>query len=40
MLLRHPAAEGLVSLRTTSTDTVGNTVEQTVIRAYRITPRN
>ncbi|MER6826401.1 S8 family serine peptidase [Streptosporangium sp. NPDC000563] len=36
--LRHPAAGGFASLRATSTDTAGNTVEQTVIRAYRISP--
>ncbi|MEU3166677.1 hypothetical protein [Streptosporangium sp. NPDC006930] len=36
--LRHPAAGGFASLRATSTDTAGNTVEQTVIRAYRIAP--
>ncbi len=38
--LRHPAAGGFASLRATSTDTAGNTVEQTVIRAYRIAPAN
>jgi len=32
----HPAAPGFVSLRATATDTAGNTVNQTVIRAYRI----
>ncbi|MFS1301878.1 hypothetical protein [Streptosporangium longisporum] len=39
-VLRHPAAGGFASLRATSTDTAGNTVEQTVIRAYRIVPAN
>jgi hypothetical protein len=39
-ILRHPAAGGFASLRATSTDTAGNTVEQTVIRAYRIAPAN
>jgi len=34
--VHHPAGTGFVSLRTSSTDTAGNTVEQTVIRAYRI----
>jgi hypothetical protein len=34
--LRHPAAAGFVSLRAASTDTAGNTVKQTIIRAYRI----
>lgn len=38
--VNHPAAEGFVSLRAKAADTAGNTVEQTVIRAYRITPRN
>jgi hypothetical protein len=35
-VLKHPAAAGFVSLRATSTDTNGNKVEQTVIRAYKI----
>jgi hypothetical protein len=35
-IVRHPAGAGFVSLRARSTDTAGNTVEQTVIRAYRI----
>ncbi|MEU8226398.1 S8 family serine peptidase [Kribbella sp. NPDC048915] len=34
--LRHPKAAGFVSLRAHATDTRGNTVKQTVIRAYRI----
>ncbi|MFI7131486.1 S8 family serine peptidase [Nonomuraea sp. NPDC050153] len=38
--VNHPAAEGFVSLRAKAADTAGNTVEQTVIRAYRIAPRN
>ncbi|MFC5814498.1 S8 family peptidase [Nonomuraea harbinensis] len=36
IVLRHPDGDGFVSLRATSTDTSGNSVEQTVIRAYRI----
>ncbi|MBT2227978.1 hypothetical protein [Nonomuraea sp. NEAU-A123] len=36
LFLRHPSSDGFVSLRARSTDTSGNTVEQTVIRAYRI----
>jgi subtilisin family serine protease len=32
----HPGTAGFVSLRATATDTAGNTVTQTVIRAYRI----
>ena len=35
-VLKHPAGAGFVSLRATSTDTNGNTVKQTVIRAYKI----
>ncbi|MBE1582158.1 S8 family serine peptidase [Nonomuraea angiospora] len=35
-VLRHPAGDGFVSLRARSRDLAGNTVEQTVIRAYRI----
>ncbi|MDG4785716.1 S8 family serine peptidase [Micromonospora sp. WMMD1102] len=35
-VLRHPAESGYVSLRASATDTAGNTVTQTVIRAYRI----
>ncbi|MEJ3748660.1 S8 family serine peptidase [Actinomycetes bacterium KLBMP 9797] len=35
--VRHPAGAGYASLRATSTDTAGNTVTQTVIRAYRLT---
>ncbi|MEU7900626.1 S8 family serine peptidase [Nonomuraea sp. NPDC049152] len=34
--VNHPAAVGFVSLRAKAADTAGNTVEQTVIRAYRI----
>jgi hypothetical protein len=34
--LDHPAGPGYVSLRAHSTDTAGNTVEETIIRAYRI----
>ncbi|GIJ66339.1 serine protease [Virgisporangium ochraceum] len=36
VLLKHPARAGFVSLRTSSADTAGNTVKQTVIRAYEI----
>ncbi|RSN09325.1 hypothetical protein DMB42_18625 [Nonomuraea sp. WAC 01424] len=32
----HPAADGYVSLRAKAVDAGGGTVEQTVIRAYRI----
>ncbi|UBU13780.1 molybdopterin-binding protein [Nonomuraea gerenzanensis] len=32
----HPAAEGFASLRVKAVDTSGNSVEQTVIRAYRL----
>ena len=38
-MVNHPAMEGFVSLRAKAVDTAGNTVEQTVIRAYRIAPR-
>ncbi|MDR7278189.1 S8 family serine peptidase [Catenuloplanes atrovinosus] len=34
--LRHPDAAGFVSLRATATDRAGNTVTQTMIRAYEI----
>jgi subtilisin family serine protease len=34
-IVRHPAGGGFVSLKAASTDTAGNTVEQTIIRAYR-----
>jgi hypothetical protein len=37
--VRHPAVDGFVSLRATATDGAGSTVEQTVIRAYRIAMR-
>ncbi|MEO3818076.1 S8 family serine peptidase [Plantactinospora sp. B24E8] len=36
VVLRHPEDAGYVSLRANATDTAGNTVSQTVIRAYRI----
>lgn len=37
VLVDHPAAGGgFVSLRASATDSAGNTVEQTVIRAYKI----
>lgn len=32
----HPAGAGFVSLRASAKDTAGNTVEQTILRAYRI----
>jgi subtilisin family serine protease len=35
-LLRHPAGPGFVSLRVHVTDAAGNTVTQTVVRAYAI----
>ena len=35
-VVQHPAEAGYVSLRAHATDTAGNTVRQTVIRAYRI----
>lgn len=35
VLIRHPSGKGFVSLRARATDFHGNTVEQTVIRAYR-----
>lgn len=35
----HPRAEGYVSLRVRAGDEAGNTVEQTVLRAYGIGPR-
>ncbi|TDB82247.1 hypothetical protein [Micromonospora sp. KC721] len=34
--LRHPAGPGYVSLRATATDSEGNSVTQTVVRAYRL----
>jgi hypothetical protein len=34
VVLHHPAGAGFVSLRASSDDTAGNTVKQTVIRAY------
>ncbi|WP_283137456.1 S8 family serine peptidase [Rhizohabitans arisaemae] len=37
VVLDHPRGDGFVSLRAKASDTAGNTVEQTVIRAYRIT---
>jgi hypothetical protein len=38
VLLQHPNRAGFVSLRAAATDRAGNTVRQTVIRAYAITP--
>lgn len=35
-MIEHPRAAGFVSLRAASTDAAGNTVQQTIIRAYRI----
>jgi hypothetical protein len=34
--VRHPDAAGFISLRATVTDSAGNSVRQTVLRAYRI----
>ncbi|MFB9684280.1 S8 family serine peptidase [Amycolatopsis plumensis] len=34
--LRHPAGAAFVSLRATATDGAGNTVDQTIIRGYRL----
>jgi hypothetical protein len=31
----RPSGHGFISLRGTTTDTAGNTVEETLIRAYR-----
>ncbi len=39
VVVNHPAMEGFASLCAKAVDTAGNTVEQTVIRAYRIAPR-
>jgi hypothetical protein len=36
--LRHPRDSGHASLRVRAEDRVGNTVDQTVLRAYGITP--
>jgi subtilisin family serine protease len=36
VLLRHPVKAGFVSLRAASTDTAGNSVKETIIRAYEI----
>ena len=35
-IVKHPAGAGFVSLRASAADSAGNTLEQTVIRAYRI----
>ena len=40
VLLTHPRAGGYVSLRASASDSAGNTVEQTIIKAYRVTPRS
>jgi hypothetical protein len=34
-IVAHPAGAGFAALRASATDTAGNTVEQTIIRAYR-----
>jgi hypothetical protein len=39
-MVNHPAAAGFVSLRATATDTKGNTVTVTIIRAYRMMVRS
>jgi hypothetical protein len=39
MRVSHPATDGFVSLRAKATDTHGNTVKQTIIRAYRTLAR-
>jgi hypothetical protein len=35
-LVKHPAGPGLVSLRATATDAAGNSVQQTIVNAYRV----
>ncbi len=35
LIVRHPPGTGFVSLRATASDNDGNTVDQTIIRAYR-----
>ncbi len=35
LVLRHPVGDGYVSLRSLGADADGNTLEQTLIRAYR-----
>jgi hypothetical protein len=37
--VRHPKQDGFVSLRASVTDNAGNTVQQTIIQAYRIAVR-
>jgi hypothetical protein len=37
-LIVHPAGAHLVSLRGSATDSAGNQVDQTIIRAYPVTP--
>jgi hypothetical protein len=39
IILFHPKEGGFVSLRATASDTAGNTVQETIIRAYRTVPR-
>ncbi|WP_255527734.1 hypothetical protein [Plantactinospora alkalitolerans] len=36
MVVDHPTEANHVSLRATATDSTGNSVEQTIIRAYAI----
>jgi hypothetical protein len=35
-ILKNPRKPGYVSLRATATDTAGNSVQQTIMRAYRV----
>ena len=35
VLVNHPAGPGFVSLRASAVDAAGNTVDETIIRAYR-----
>jgi hypothetical protein len=39
VVLHHPTAADFVSLRAVATDTAGNTVEETNLRAYRTVVR-
>lgn len=38
-IVHHPSAGGYVSLRASAVDTLGNSVQQTIIRAYRLSTR-
>ena len=38
-LLFHPANARFVSLRAAADDSAGNSVQQTILRAYRLEPR-